>query len=394
MFDFVARVLALFYDLPVVGGNYGLAIMMLTIAVMILLMPLTLKATRSTIKMQQVQPELKRIQKEHKGDRETMNQELMALYQENGINPVGGCVPMLAQLPVFLVLFNVLRGLTRRVAETPWFTTANQIRELNGLTPVGGDRFEPKYLDHESQLYLDLKDADTMSFGPFDLAAEALDVLQDNFLSAIPYVILILFVVATSFYQQRQVSARRGNDASPMNSQQQMLLRVLPLMSGIWSFLFPAGLVLYWATSNVFRIGQQAYITRQIYGKEGASDALAAAKAAIDEDPPSGKDGNGGGAKGKGPKSGGDRDGGNAKKKSAKGSPADGAKQNGSNGSKVDKGGEAESPASRASDKAAEWERRRAQKAKTKASSSNDRASSRVTPKGTSPTTSKKKRKR
>ncbi len=118
---------------PLVGGSYGVAIILLTLVVMVLLMPLTLKATRSTIKMTQVQPELKRLQKKYKDDRETLNQEMMKLYQEHGINPVGGCLPMLAQLPVFLVLFQVLRGLSRRISDQPFFEAANLVRERSGL---------------------------------------------------------------------------------------------------------------------------------------------------------------------------------------------------------------------------------------------------------------------
>ena len=124
----VSQGLAGLYSLPVVGGSYGIAIMLLTLTVMILLMPLTLRATRSTIKMQHMQPELKRLQKEYKDDREKMNAELMKLYQENGINPVGGCLPMLAQLPVFLVLFRVLQGLTRHADQAPFYDAANQVR--------------------------------------------------------------------------------------------------------------------------------------------------------------------------------------------------------------------------------------------------------------------------
>ncbi len=373
MFDFIARVLAGLYELPVVGGNYGLAIILLTLAVMVLLMPLTLRATRSTIKMQQVQPELKRIQKELKGDREKMNEELMKLYSENGINPIGGCVPMLAQLPVFLVLFNVLRGLTRRISEVPWFDVSNQILEASGSSVVNAENFDPKYLSHDSDMYVDLSQTDTMSFGPFDLAEKASDVLRDNFVTALPYIALIIFVVGSSYYQQRQVSARRTDDpnatVSPVMQQQQMLLKVLPLMSGVWSFLFPAGLVLYWATSNLFRIGQQAYITHQIYGKEGATEKLAAVKAATAT-----------------------TDSSDSSEKSEKKAPKKADKP--STERADTKTASKESASDKAASKAEAWEKRRAEKAKAKKSSSGPSTSSRVTPKGTAPSRSKKKRKR
>ncbi len=389
MFELIARVLAGFYGLPVVGGSYGLAIIMLTISVMVLLMPLTLKATRSTIKMQQVQPELKKIQKKHKGDREALNAEMMELYQENGINPIGGCLPMLAQMPVFLVLFRILRGLTRRADEAPFYDVGALAAKSVGLTPQAAHTFNPRYLATDSAMYIDLNHATEMKFGPFDLAGETLDILKDDFVTAIPYIILILFVVATSFYQQKQVSARRDDDdTTPVNSQQQMILKVLPLMTGIWSFIFPAGLVLYWATSNVFRIGQQAYITHQIYGKEGASDIIAEAKLKnkalesesdkksekSDDEAKSSKNND----RSKNSDSKSNKDKSSSTKKSSSKSKQDDADD-----------GSRKSKKSTAADKEAAWQKKRDQKAKVDPSKS-----SRITPKGTSPKASKKNRKR
>ena len=237
-----------FYSLPVVGGSYGIAIILLTATVMIALMPLTLKATRSTIKMTQLQPQLKALQKEHKEDKQELNQAMMALYQEHGVNPVGGCLPMVAQLPVFLVLFNVLRDLTRRISDKPYFAIADRARAVTGGEAIPVDTFDPEHLNQDTELYQDLSQATEMNFGPFDLAVDAWDVVQTDFLRSLVYILLILFVVGSSYYQQRQVSARRGSqpdNPTPQQQTQQQLLRVLPLMSGVWSFLFPAGLVLY-----------------------------------------------------------------------------------------------------------------------------------------------------
>ena len=112
IFEFSAQILDFFYGLV---PNYAAAIIMLTLLVMLITTPLTLKGTRSMIKMQLLQPELKKIQQKHKGgDRNEMNQELMAFYQENELNPLGGCFPLLVQAPVFLLLFRLIQGLTRR----------------------------------------------------------------------------------------------------------------------------------------------------------------------------------------------------------------------------------------------------------------------------------------
>ena len=102
MFDLIAAVLSWFYGLV---PSYGFAIIMLTLVVMVIVTPLTLKGTRSMIKMQHLQPEMKKIQTRYKGDREAMNKEMMAFYQANNINPMGGCLPLLIQAPVFMVLY-------------------------------------------------------------------------------------------------------------------------------------------------------------------------------------------------------------------------------------------------------------------------------------------------
>ncbi len=114
LYELLAGIIAFFYSII---PNFAIAIALLTVVVMIVTAPLTVKSTRSTIKMQRVAPELKKIQAKYKGDRVTLNEEMMKLYKEHGINPAGGCLPMLIQLPVFVVLYGVIRGLTSTVKE-------------------------------------------------------------------------------------------------------------------------------------------------------------------------------------------------------------------------------------------------------------------------------------
>ncbi len=408
----IARLLAFFYELPVVGGSYGGAIMLLTLAVMVLLMPLTLKATRSTIKMTQMQPKMRQLQKKYKDDKQALNAEMMALYQAEGVNPVGGCLPMLAQLPVFLILFNVLRGLTRRISEKPYFQVANEAHELAGRPTTVSRNFDPAYLDQSTKLYTDLTQTDTMDFGPFDLGLSTWDVVQSDFVQAIPYLILIAFVVGSSYYQQRQISARRGDTANDEMTQQQrtqqQLLKVLPLMSGAWSFVFPTGLVLYWATSNTFRIGQQAYITRSLYTGEGLGAQMIRQQQEEKTKDKDGSDGDDDAAPAKKSSSSGGRSG--AKSGSRKPAASNGSKAGGGKSGAVGSGATASNgdrhdddiepiTVGSARDREERWAQRRAQRAKIKQrrsdSSSSGPTSSRVTPKGTKPSGSKKsKRKR
>src|ERR671914_523018 len=106
-FEFFSTALAGFYALI---PSYGLAIILLTLGVRLLLLPLSIKQTKSMREMQAIQPEIKRLQAKHKGDRQKMNEEMMALYKEHGVNPLGGCLPLLMQFPVLIGLFYVVRA--------------------------------------------------------------------------------------------------------------------------------------------------------------------------------------------------------------------------------------------------------------------------------------------
>ena len=265
MFDLIATALAWFYDL---WPSFGMAIVMLTLLIMVILTPLTLKQTRSMIKMQHIQPELKKIQNRHKGDREQLNKEVMAFYQANEVNPMSSCLPMFVQMPVFIVLYQVIRGLTRRLStlgdHAGW--VAGRLAGGGELTgPVSEPRvFYPDYLDPGSTLFHDLSGSTEMvSFG-FDLSRSASDALSAGVADSLPYLALILVVFVTSWYQQRQIRGRSPQAA--INPQQQFLFKVMPFFLPVFSFGFDAALVVYFVASNLYRIAQQGYITRRFYG--------------------------------------------------------------------------------------------------------------------------------
>jgi len=261
-------VLAFFYS---VIPNYAVAITLLTLLVMVVVTPLTLKGTRSMMMMQQLQPEMKKIQTQYKDDRQKLNEELLKFYKENNINPVGGCLPLLVQMPVFIILYQVLRGLTRRVSDMGFDVgwVSGQLGIGNGSPPKPPSLarpFDPAYLNHDSAMYQNLHGATTMSSNPFnlDLAESCSQALSKGLWHALPFVLLIVIVGVTGFVQQRQIQGRNPN--AQVNPQQQMIMKVMPIFLPVISFGLPAGLVLYFAVSNLYRIGQQAFISRSIYG--------------------------------------------------------------------------------------------------------------------------------
>jgi YidC/Oxa1 family membrane protein insertase len=277
VFDLFATILAWFYALT---HNYALAIALLTLCVMIVLTPLTLKGTKSMLQLQKLQPQIRRLQAEHKGDRQKLNEEMMALYKENRINPLGGCLPLLLQAPVFFILYRVLSGLTR---------TCPSDGEIGGVSceSVGSSvgTFFPDYVKQSSELFQSLVGKTEMvSFG-LDLSKPATQQLADGFLNGLPYLLLVLVVAGLSYYQQRQVSSRMKDNVNP---QQQMIMRVLPAFFAIISLTLPAGLIVYFLTSSLYRIAQQAYITKRFYrdADTGGGDAGDGAKRAKPEPKP------------------------------------------------------------------------------------------------------------
>ncbi|MEM9610348.1 MAG: YidC/Oxa1 family membrane protein insertase [Actinomycetota bacterium] len=254
MFDAIATVLAWFYELY---HNYAFAIAALTFVIFVLLFPLNLKANRSMMAMQAYQPEMKKIQQQYKDDKQKQQEELLKFYQEKGINPLGGCLPLLIQMPIFLVLFRVINGLTRRGAD--------------------GETFDPDYLDTSAELYTDLAGSTQMlSFG-VDLAESANGVLRSAPLESLPYLALVGVTGIISWYQQKQMRYRQSKSNTQLVGPQQTLMKIMPFFLPVFSFFVPAALVVYFIVSGVFRVGQQAYIIWSNEKKDHAEEAAARA---------------------------------------------------------------------------------------------------------------------
>jgi YidC/Oxa1 family membrane protein insertase len=220
---------------PVFGiHSWGWAIIALTLVVRIALLPLAIKQTRSMRAMQALGPQIKELQKKHKVDRELMrkdpeqykakraklNEEMMALYQREGANPAASCLPLLAQAPIFLALFWTLRDFEPLIGAEFYFFTAVGEGGLEQLVSGAG---WPGWL-------------------------------------------LILLMSGTMFWSQRQMMARTAATQvdNPMAQQQKILLYVMPIFLGVISFNFPLGILLYWVTTNVWQVAQQAIILREV----------------------------------------------------------------------------------------------------------------------------------
>jgi YidC/Oxa1 family membrane protein insertase len=238
-----AQALALFYSLI---PNYIIAITLLTVLVMILTAPLTIKSTKSMVEMQRIQPEFRKLQQKYKGDREKLNEEVMKLYREHGVSPVGGCLPMLLQMPFFVCLYGVIKGLT------------------NTVTIKGVKHPSPRYLSSSTHMYRDILAAGgkIKSFG--------IDLSQTPFAhhgslgASIPYYILFFAAIGLQYLQMARLNKRNAANIqnNPQMQTMQTMQKVTPLIFGVIYIAFPIGVTVYFIVSSFCRIVIQEILFR------------------------------------------------------------------------------------------------------------------------------------
>ena len=236
--DGMGTVLAFLYS---VIPSYGLAIIGLTVAVRLVLFPLTAKQARSMQKMQVVQPEIKKLQAKYKDNRQQLNEEIMKFYKENQVNPMAGCLPLVFQMPVFFALYRVLRSPLSHIPKDSKLFHAF-CHNLD-KTACGKTAGFPKGL----------------KFLGMDLSKAAADITS-GFGSALPYFLLIALVVVTGYLQFKQTQSRQTNQQA--NPQAAMMGKIFPALFAFISYRLPSGVVLYFLVSNGWQIGQQALIFR------------------------------------------------------------------------------------------------------------------------------------
>ena len=222
---------------PSSGPAWGLSIVLLTVFVRLLLFPLFVKQIKSQRRMQELAPRIKELQKQHKGDRETLNTEMMKLYKDNNANPISGCLPLLLQLPVFFALFSVIREF-KPGSSARFGLTATDLSE-GGRAKVFGAPL--------SSAFTSTADFVTGLGGTPSVVK-------------IVAVVMLVTMGATTFWTQRQMMARATVTDPTQQTVQKIMLYVLPLSFAVFGFSFPIGVLLYWLTTNIWSMGQQRYV--------------------------------------------------------------------------------------------------------------------------------------
>ncbi|MEU9110707.1 membrane protein insertase YidC [Streptomyces sp. NPDC048483] len=233
-----------FYSLifdPNSGAAWGLSIVSLVVLIRICLIPLFVKQIKSTRNMQALQPKMKAIQERYKSDKQRQSEEMMKLYKETGTNPLSSCLPILAQSPFFITLYQVLN----HIANNQTVGVINQsLLDSANKAHIFGAPLAAKFMDSAEKIE--------------SLGASLTDV-------RVVTIIMIVLMSASQFYTQRQLMTKNVDLTvkTPFMQQQKMLMYVFPVMFAVFGINFPVGVLVYWLTTNVWTMGQQMFVIRR-----------------------------------------------------------------------------------------------------------------------------------
>ncbi|MBT2226375.1 membrane protein insertase YidC [Nonomuraea sp. NEAU-A123] len=219
---------------PDSGLTWALTIITLTVFMRVLIFPLFLKQMRSSRKMQELAPKVAELRKRYKNDKQRMNQEVMAVYQGAGANPLGGCLPVVAQFPIFISMFTVLRAMADG---RPVYGMTQQLVDSARSAHIFGAPLPASFWMSQAQVE---------GFGATVVTTK---------------IVLGVFVAIsslTTFLTVRQSVTRSMAQMpdNPMAQQQKILMYISPLFA-FFSLNFPLGLIMYWVTTNLWTLGQQ-----------------------------------------------------------------------------------------------------------------------------------------
>ena len=238
----------------VVGGSWGLAIVGLTVLIRAVLVPLTYRQLKSMQEMQRLSPQIAALKEKYKDDKQRQQQEIMAFYRENKINPLASCLPLLLQLPVFISLFYMLR------TDLKLDICGTQLREhfsqALGKTITHNSEIPSGAITHAGQHVKGLSEISCNAVAPHSAKFLFLPDITEKATGAALIVLILLYVGS-------QVASTLVATATADPNQRRLML-LLPVVFVVILYRYPAGLLVYWITTNLWTIVQQYLIKRRI----------------------------------------------------------------------------------------------------------------------------------
>ncbi len=280
LIDVFASVIKFYHG--TIGASWGWSIVLLTVTVRLVLVPLAIKQFHGMRAMQQHQPEMKAIQRKYKDDKQRQQEEMMKFYRENGINPFASCLPMLAQFPVFISLYYMLRKNLR-----------------NDICPKIQSAFQESYAKAH---HITMKAAAGQSTpcsgnGHQHVSGAGFLFIHDITTTATGATLVVLIIL----YVGTQVLSTMLMSAPTMDKNQQRMMMLIPVVFVIFIIRFPSGLILYWITTNLWTMIQQYTIKRMM-----GPAPVAVVADGVDDDDDNGGGGLGALLRGRKPRDGGD----------------------------------------------------------------------------------------
>lgn len=268
----------LFRIIYLIVNNYGWTLVFFTIITKLILLPLSIKQQKSMSKMQAIQPKINEIQKKYQYDKEKLNQETMRIYQENKINPMGGCLPLLIQFPVLIGLYNIIRKPLTYVLKFGTGELPGVKAVLDILTPLGFSGTVADEIKIADFLFNSNEAMSAVSAAfpnaniiPIDFNFFGMNLSQiPNFREFTPLLLIPILAGLTSYLTSwvtnklnPQSSAAKANaEENPTAASMQSMTYIFPLMTVFFAFSLPAGLGFYWIMSNIVQIAQQVVLTK------------------------------------------------------------------------------------------------------------------------------------
>ncbi|WP_339155923.1 membrane protein insertase YidC [Actinomadura luteofluorescens] len=236
------------------GWAWGGSIILLTVLLRLLLVPLFVKQIHASRKMQELNPKVQALRKKYKNDKQRLNQEVMKLYQENGANPLSGCLPLLVQMPIFIGLFQTLKRISdAKPGQSVFAVSSDLVSSAQNANIFGA---------HIPDTFLNAWGTDPKSWTAIVITG-----------------IAVVISSVTTFFTVRASMKRQpvADEANPMMQAQKMMVFLAPLF-GLFGLGFPLGVLMYWVTSNSWTLAQQHYIYKR-YPPPGTDGAAAATTA-------------------------------------------------------------------------------------------------------------------
>lgn len=260
--EVLGAIIRVIYNL--VGNNYGLSIVIFTVLTKLILFPITYKQTKAMDEVSKIAPLEKEIREKYKGNKEKMSEELSKMYGEHKVNPLGGCLPLIIQIPIIIAMFYIVKQPLTYIIQTPQDQLKSYTQEILQKEEVTDSEIKNSEIQIASQKNIINMNLLGINFG--DVPSQAFSKDESKKVSYFTLLVPLLSL-AFSVWQTKQ-SQKSSNMTDDQREQQKTMTFMMPILSAYISYIMPLALGIYWLFGNVLQIITQAIINKMIKDKK------------------------------------------------------------------------------------------------------------------------------